>query len=320
MRPENILAWSVNVEVGAPPPSQPPFDHFGNPIVNVAANIKEWKREFQAQQAERRMQDGIFRQEKVGDGPKIGSTKSDIEAYIKDWRCASGREDSGGEGHEGVSRKPQLHLDISKTKPSAPNVEAHWNRIRKQNFETAEREHMLRQRKILFPNRVPKEEKPEAKAFKIPQMRRKPVPKADDKDTPQHPPQRKPVSKFDSNYPTPHALHPQTLLLRNGEMRRMENRETKTIEDKASYVKHVRELGYPEALCPLPMKGLGIDCTGAGVIGQNEERQLRHENRKLEIGSDGDERDRDGSEEVLTEEVLALRGEFRTLKVGAKRG
>lgn len=280
MRPENILAWSINVEVGAPPPSQPPFDQFGNPIVNITANIKEWKREFQAQQVERNMQERVFWEEKVGDGPKIGSSKADIEAYIKGWKSASGREDKGGEGERNLG---QQNPNTSKTSPSAPDIEAHWNHTRKQNFEAAERKRILRQRKILFPHTVPAEVKPEPKAFKIPQIQRKPIPRSSSDDT------------------APHALHPQTLLLRNG--------ETKRVERVGSYTERVRELGYPDVLCPLPMKGLGIDCTGARVVGR----------------SDVGERDSDGNETPLqslgfTPEVLALRGEFRTLKVGQKRG
>ena len=300
MRPENILAWSINVELGAPPPSQPPFDQFGNPVVNIAANIKEWKREFQAQQAERTMLERGSGPQNPN-GPKIGSTKADIEAYIKDWKGASKAEDTGRE----VSNRVHWQQNPYTLKPGCSNNldgEARLNGWKhatmKQQRENTERERMLRERKMLFPNSVPKEEvKPESKAFKIPQVRRKSVPRSDDKDT-----------------TLPRALHPQTLLLRNG--------ETKTIENKASYTERVRELGYPEALCPLgtPMKGLGVDCTGAKVIRQDEERQLRHENRKLNTQGYGEGSQAEEEIEARTPEMMALAGEFRTLKVGVKRG
>ena len=325
MRPENILTWSINVELGAPPPSQPPFDQFGNPVVNIAANIKEWKREFQAQQAERTMLERGSGPQNPN-GPKIGSTKADIEAYIKDWKGASKAEDTGRE----VSNRVHWQQNPYTLKPGCSNNldgEARLNDWKhatmKQQRENTECERMLRERKMLFPNSVPKEEvKPESKAFKIPQVRRKPVPKANEDTTATHPTQRKPGPRSDDKDTLPRALHPKTLLLRNGEMRRMENRETKTIENKASYTERIRELGYPEALCPLgtPMKELGVDCTGAKVIRQDEERQLRHENRKLNTQGYGEGSQAEEEIRERTPEMMALAGEFRTLKVGVKRG
>ena len=283
MRPENILAWSVGVEFGAPPPSQPPFDQFGNPVVNVAANVKEWKREFQAQQAERKTHERGFRQQKVVDMTKTGSANPDVEAYIKDWRGAGMGQEREGEERERTSR--QRNPSTPKTGPSRFDVEAHWNHVRSEQADQKERERM---QKILFPHTVPKEHpKPEPKFYRIPQ--RKPVPKSNDA-TPRPPPT------------------PQVVLLRNGERKRVEN--------IASYAERVRELGYPEVLCPLPMKE--IDCTGAKVVKQKDVRQDWEKDE--ELGRLGD---RDGSQppqnQLLTPEMLSLSGEFRTLKLGQKR-
>ena len=294
MRPENILAWSIGVEPGAPPPSQPLFDEFGNPVVNVTANIKEWKREFQAQQAERKTQERVFRQQNMGT-MKTGASNPDVEAYMKDWRRASIRQNSEREAYERVPRRQ--NLNTTKTGPSRSDAEALLNHMRKQGFESAERDRIARQRKILFPNTVPKEDvKPEPKTYKIPQ--RKPVPKSN--DTTSRPPP------------------PQVVLLRNG--------ETKTLENRASYSKRVRELGYPEVLCPLPMRegsgernvGVEVDCTGAKVVKRNDDRQICSRGQKLDTQgySDGIETPQNP---VLTPEMLSLAGEFRTLKPGQKR-
>ena len=257
MRPENIQAWASNVEFGHPPPQQPPFDEFGNPVVNVAANIKEWKRACQKQQAERKMQERVFRHQN-SNALRIGSSKSDIEAYIKDWKHESTRQDAQREASERIPR-PQ-NMNTPKTGPPNPDVEVHRHNMRKQAFESAERDRIARQRKILSPNSVPTEEvKPDPKLYKIPQ--RKPVPKSNPNDT----------------TPSPRSLlPPQVILLRNG--------ETKKIENRATYAERVRELGYPELLCPLPMKE--IDCMGAKVVKQKD---VCHDCETGRLG------DRDGS-------------------------
>ena len=284
MRPENVLAWSIGVEFGAPPPSQPPFDQFGNPVVDVAANIKEWKREFQAQQAEKKTHERGSRQQN-SNGPKIGSSKSDVEAHRKDWKREPTRQDAEREVRERTSR--QQNPNTPKPGPSRFDVEARWNHVRREQADQEERERM---RRILFPNAVPKEApKPEPKSFKIPQ--RKPVPKSN--DTPSRPPPP-----------------PQVVLLRNG--------ETKRVENRASYAERVRELGYPEVLCPLPMRegsgeknvGVGVDCTGAKVVKQEDDRQ------DMQDYSDSIQAPQN---QLLTLEMLYWAGEFRTLKPGQKR-
>lgn len=284
MRPENILAWSLNVEYGHPPPSQPPFDQFGNPVVDITANIKEWKREFQAQQAEKKTQERGFRQQN-SNGPKIGSSKEDVEAYIKEWKHANIRQQREADERERISRQQDANIPKTQTRPFAPDVEAHWKQVRKQQADQEEHDRM---RKILFPNvfanAVPKEDtKPEPKLFKIPQVQRKPVPKSND-DTAPNPSREKPVPKpnDDTTTTTPRPPPPQLVLLRNG--------KTKRIERMGSYTERVRNMGYPEILCPLPMKE--IDCTGAKVIKRKEGRQFCEKDRELDtegLGlSDGD--------------------------------
>ena len=288
MRPENILAWSIGVEPGAPPPSQPPFDEFGNPVVNVAANIKEWKREFQAQQAERKTQERVFRQQNMGT-MKTGASNPDVETYIKDWKRESMRQDEEREARERVPRRQSP--STPKTGPSRFDVEAHWNHVRSEQADQEKRERM---RQFLFPNSVPKEEdvKPEPKIYKIPQ--RKPVPKSNDTDT------------------TPRPPPPQVVLLRNGEAKR--------VERVASYAERVRELGYPEVLCPLPMteNTRGVDCTGAKVIKQIDVPQNPDKNQKSDRPGYTD--DSQGPQSpVLTPEILSLSGDFLTLKPGQRR-
>ena len=266
MRPENILAWSVSVEYGYPPPLQPPFDEFGNLLIttNTTKNGSPNKLDAEAylnhmrqnvrKEAERKTQERVPRRQHPHT-LNPGSSILDREAYINDWKRAT----------------------------------------IKQQRETAERERMFRQRKILFPDSLPKEHpKPEPNVFRIPQMQRKPVPKSSNEINPNPRP------------PPP----PQTILLRNG--------ETKRIENRATYTERIRELGYPEILCPLPMKE--IDCTGAKVVKQGDDRQLRHENRKLNTQGYSDSSSQAAGNVGLTPEMLALAGEFRTLKVGEKRG
>lgn len=275
MRPENVLAWSIGVEVGAPPPSQPPFDEFGNPVVNVTANMKEWKREFQAQQAEKEPHERGFRQQN-SNGPKIASSKTIAEGYIEGWRGA-GTSTSTRKEREKEARERGARLQLLRPPKREPS-----------RFDEADLADRERMRKILFPHGVPKEKeevKLEPQIFKIPQ--RKPVPKSDDT--------------------TPRPLSPpQIVLLRNGEGKR--------VERMGSYQERVRELGYPEILCPLPMRG--VDCTGARVVKQNDHRLEAGKDEELELGGLGD---RAGSQANLTREMLALAGEFRTLKLGQKR-
>ncbi len=175
MRPENIQAWAEGVEFGHPPPLQPPFDQFGNPLPNT---------------------------------PKTGPSTQDAEAYL--------------------------------------------NYIRRQAAETGVLERASRQQKFLLQNDGAKDLKPEPRSHLIP---RKSVPK--------------------SNDTIPRS--PQAVLLRNG--------ETKRIQRTSTYVERVRDLGYPEALFPLPMTEVaaknsgGIDCTGAKVVKEKDDRQLCHQNQ-----------------------------------------
>ena len=105
-----------------------------------------------------------------------------------------------------------------------------------------------------FPDSVPKDPKPEPGPYKIP---------------------RKPVSKSNDTTPRP----PQVVLLRNG--------ETKKLQNISTYAERVRDLGYPEALCPLPIteaaanSSCGVDCTDTNDVKQEDDSQICHQKENL---------------------------------------
>ena len=230
MRPENVKAWAEGVEFGHPPPSQPPFDQYGTPLPNTS------KTEPSNQVAAKAYLD------------HIGKRWAELEALERVSRQQKVLVQNTG-------AKDLKLPNTSKTEPYNQDREAYLNHIRRQQAEKQALEILTRQRKILFPNSVPKDIKPEPRPYRIP---------------------RKPVSKSNDTTPPP----PQAVLLRNG--------ETKRLEKKIStYVERVRDLGYPEALCPLPMReiaaknSLGTDCTGAKVVKQKDDRQICQQNQKL---------------------------------------
>ena len=174
-----------------------------------------------------------------------------------------------------------------KTGPSKLDAEAYLNYFRKQNAAREALERVSRQQKILFPNAFgAKDRKPEPIPYRIP---RKPVP--------------------NSNDTTPRP--PQVVLLRNG--------ETKTLARTSTYAERVRDLGYPEALCPLPMTEVaaentrGDDCTGAKVVKQKDDRQTCHWDQKLNTQgySDGG---RTPQNPFLMPEISRLSGEALALR------
>ena len=217
---------------------------------------------------------------------KNGSpNKLDAEAYLNHMGRQSLRIDAERKVLERIPRQ-RKQLNTPKTGPPKSDVEAYiddWKHATiRQQRESQERDRVSHQRTILFPNSVPKEDvKPQSSPYKIPQ--RKPVPKSND-TTPQRPPP------------------PQGVLLRNG--------ETKRVENRATYAERIRELGYPEALCPLPMTNVAAGNNGGGeCIGAKGGREegRRHDSIHAQRNS------------ALTPEMLTLSREFLTLKPGQKR-
>ena len=141
-----------------------------------------------------------------------------------------------------------------KTGPSNYDREAHMNHISKRDAEREALARITRQQKILFPNAGAKDVKPEPGPYRIP---------------------RKPVAKSNDTTPRP----PQVVLMRNGEIKRLGK--------ISSYAERVRDLGYPEALCPLPIteaaagNTCGVDCTGAKVVKEKDNGQNCQENHNL---------------------------------------
>ena len=166
-------------------------------------------------------------------------------------------------GHPPPSQPPfdqfgNLLPNISKSGSPTWDREAYLNHISKRNAEIAELARVTRQQKILFPNSGVEDLKPEPRPYQIP---------------------RKPVAKSNETYPPP----PQAVLLRNG--------ETKRLDKISTYLERVRELGYPEALCPLAIAKIpanntrGADCTGAEVVKQKDDCQNCHQNQNLNTPS-----------------------------------
>ena len=154
-----------------------------------------------------------------------------------------------------VSRQQKIPLpNTQKTGPTNSDVEAHLNKMRKQNAERQALESAIRQQKKLFPNKGPKDLKPEPGPYKIP---------------------RKPVSKSNDTTPRP----PQVVLLRNG--------ETKNLQNISDYAERVRDLGYPEALCPLPIMEAAAnntregDYTDAKTVKEKDDSQNCRQNHTL---------------------------------------
>ena len=252
MHPENIQAWAEGVEFGHPPPKQPPFDQDGTPIFayhdakayldrigNRVAEIAVLER------SSRYQRNGEVKDPELPNTQKTEPINQDAEAYLKSQRKILFQ-------NVGVKDlKP-----TQKTGPANPDREAYLNQIRKRQAEIAEHERMARQRKILFPNSVPEDPRPEPGPYRIPT--REPVPKPDD---------------------TTPAPPPQMVLLRNG--------ETKRLENIPPYAERVRDQGSPEDLCPLFMTeigakdSLGIDCTGGKVGFEKYVGQNCHQNQKL---------------------------------------
>ncbi|KAK0513895.1 hypothetical protein JMJ35_003617 [Cladonia borealis] len=251
MRPENIQAWAEGVGFGHPPPEQPPFDQYGTPIFSYHDAVAYLNRMGNRvaeiavlERVSRHQRNGEIKDRELPNTQKTQPASQDAEAYLSQQRnilfqniCAK-------------DFKP-----AQKTAPPNQDREAYLNQIRKRQAEIAEQERMARQRKILFPNSVPEDPKPEPGPYRIPT--RKPVPKSNDM--------------------TPPA--PQMVLLRNGQTRKLEN--------IALYAERVRDVGHPEALSPLAVRDIGekdsleADCTGGNVGFEKYVGQNCHQNQKL---------------------------------------
>ncbi len=261
MRLENIQAWAEGVEFGHPPPLQPPFDQYGTRLPNTSKTEP--------------------------------SNQVDAKAYLdhigKRWAELEALERASQEPKILVQKTAAKDLKLpntSKAEPYNQDREAYLNHIRRQQAEKQALKIVTRQRKILFPNSVPKDIKPEPRPYRIP---------------------RKPVHK--SNDTTPPA--PQAVLLRNG--------ETKRLEKISTYAERARDLGYPEALCPLPMTEIaaentrGVDCTGAKVVKQKDDPQNCRQNDILNTPaySDGSDTPQDS---FLAPETSPSSGEALALR------
>lgn len=282
MRSENIQAWAEGVVFGHPPPVQPPFDEYGTPVFsyqdakaylnrigNRVAEIAVLERSSPQQRILLRKGEGadseVSTQKTEPDNTqKTEPANQTAEAYLNRQRKIL------FQNRGAKDRKP-----VQKAVPFNPDRETYKNAVLKRQKEKAELERMTRQRKILFPNSIPKEDpKPEPGPYKIPT--RKTVPKPND-TTPPPPhmvlPPRKPVPQSNDTTLPP----PQMVLLRNG--------ETKRLENIPSYAERVLDLGYPEALCPLAVKEVGVkdrsagDCAGAQVVKQKIDGQSSHQDQ-----------------------------------------
>ena len=287
MRSENIQAWAEGVVFGQPPPVQPPFDEYGTPVFSYQ-DAKAYLNRIGNRVAEIAVLDRSSPQQKIllrnvgvkdlkvsntqrnehaktqktepANTQKTELANQDAEAYLNQQRKILFQ--NGG----AKDRKP-----VQKDVPFNPDREAYMKAVLKRQKEKAEHERMTRERKILFPNSIPTEDpKPDPGPYKNPTTR-KPVPKSNDTTPP--PPQmvlppRKPVPQSNDTTPPP----PQMVLLRNG--------ETKRLENIPSYAERVRDLGYPEALCPVVGTEVGAentsggDCTGAKVIKEKVDGQI----------------------------------------------
>ena len=273
MRPEKIQAWAEGVEFGHPPPVQPPFDEYGTPVFSYQ-DAKAYLNRIGKRVAEIAVLERSSPQQRFllrkGEGRdlEVSGTQTGEAANTQKTELANTQKTQAD------NQDPEVYLNkqreilfqnrgakdrklVQKAVPFNPDREAYMNAVIKRQKEKAELERMTRQRKILFPNSIPKEDpKPELGPYNIPT--RKPVPKPSDT-----------CSTPKSNDTTPPP--PQTVLLRTG--------ETEKLENIPSYAERVRELGYPEELCPVNGAEVeventsGGDCMGAKVVEGKDDDQ-----------------------------------------------
>ena len=191
---------------------------------------------------------------------KTAPSNQDAEAHLNKMR----KQIAEKQELERVSRQQTTSLpNAQKIGPSNLDVEAHLNNMRRQNVERQALESVIRQQKRLFPNKGPKAPSPEPRPYQIP---RKPIPKSNDTTPPP----------------------PQAVLLRNG--------ETKRLDKLSTYAERVRHLGYPEALCPLPMTEAAaqdtreVDCTSGKIVKEQNGSQICHLNGELNTPGYTDDR------------------------------
>ena len=267
MRPENIRAWAEGVEFGHPPPEQPPFDQYGTPIFsyhdavaylnrmgNRVAEEAALKRVSQQQNI--RLRNGEVKDPEFSNIKKTEPAKQDAEAYLDRQRKILFQNIGAKDVKPGQKAGPTRLINQDR--------EAYLDQVRKRQAEIAEQERRARQRKILFPDIVPKEDaRPELGPYR--------VPKSNDTGT-----------TLKLNDSTPSAPH--MVLLRNG--------ETRKLEDVPPHAVPVRDRGCPEASWPLAgtkigvENSLGIDCTGGKVDFEKHVGQNRHQDQRTRTPGD----------------------------------